>query len=373
MSAEPSPWLESPPLESAAGQALAETLAIPGRLERVSQLSTLLGKLGPSSIDDMMAVYAAAFVELGDVEYVLLAEWHAGHDPEAAFQWALLTWRGGGPAVMAATVREWAKRDPLAARDAVETIAMRDTRQATRDGLIRGWYESGEPGLVEYIQGLAPGPDRQLAIAQLTRRMVRRHGPDETIRWAESLPDSDAQFKLNVYRRVASALVALDIERAAAFSERIGEGDFGKGVHRRVAVRWAERDPRAAMAWLETLPASHSRDAAVQETYRVWLGSNREAARQFVAERGVISWLESAAVLYVNTLAQQDPEAALAWIPRFASPERQREVTINIGRIWWRADPETASAWMERADLPAEVRRWIETPRQVPRVRDPVG
>jgi hypothetical protein len=353
---------------------IAQALGLPDRLARATRLSAVLRSIGPMPIEDILKAYDTALVEPGDVEYLLLAEWGARHDPKATIDWAQRNGRGGSPAALATSVLAWARRDPESARHVVDAMPLVRTRQHARNALIRGWHESGRTGLVEYLGGLAPGQPRQLAISQLTRRMVKRAGAEATIRWAESIPGSDAKFRLNVYRRVASALVMVDVERAADWALEVGGGEFGKGLYRRVAVRWAERDGRAAMDWLENLPRGRERDIAVQETYRIWLGSeSRDAAREFIAERSAASWLEPAAVLYLSTLAREDPQAAIQWIPRLEDAERRREATINVGRIWRRADPEAAATWMEQADLPDDVKRWIETPRQAPPRRAQAG
>jgi hypothetical protein len=301
---------------------------------------------------------------VGEVAVVLLAEWWARFDPAGAFEWAQRERMANAPLVTMAVVRAWAEREPEEAARAIGGIANRERRRDAVDALVRGWNDSGEPGLVDYLSGLPPGIERQRAISVVARRKVYRDGLEETIRWAEALPDEPDRFKLNVFRRVASWAAEVDPQRAAAWAAQHGQEEYGKGLFRRVGTRWAQQDGAAAMSWLATLPAGHERDAAVQESYRAWLSREPEVAKDWLRAAKLEPWLEPALALYARSLAQESPEEALEWTARIRDPERRREATIKIGQYWHQVDPDAARAWLDRSDLPEKDRRWILNPPQ---------
>jgi hypothetical protein len=341
----------------------------PDPLERTAEIARRLQGLGPDAIGQVRAAYDAFFVDSGDVAIVLLAEWWARLDPTGAFEWARGEWIGRHPAVVMAVVYAWATRDPEEAGRAVEGITNPTLQRACLEALVGGWDESGRPGLLDYLADLSDDADQQRSIALLMRRRVRRDGFEETFRWAEALPDEPAPLKLNVFRRLASAAAELEPNRAAAWAERHSGGEHGKGLFRRVGVRWAGQDGRAAMAWLATLPAGWERDVGVQEAYRTWLSRDHENAMAWMRGAELEPWLEPAFVLFTVSLSRKSPEEALEWAGRLRDEERRREAFMKIGRVWHLADPDAAQAWLDRSELSEKDRNWVLEPRQQPRRR----
>jgi hypothetical protein len=358
----PPPRAVAPPASEGISAAVQEALANPDRLERTLEIGQLLQRLGPESIGEVTAAYGAAFIEVGDVAIVLLADWWARLDPAGAFAWAQRERMANTAVVMTAVVRAWAERKPEEAARAIEGIPRTEWRRDSVDALVRGWNDSGKPGLLDYLSGLPRGIDRQRAISVVARRRVYRDGLEQTFRWAQALPDDPDRFKLNVFRRVASWAAEVDPQRAAAWAAQHGKEDYGKGLFRRVGSRWAQQDGPAAMSWLATLPAGAERDAGVQETYRAWLGRDREVAKNWLRGAELEPWLEPALALYVKSLGRESPEEALEWAALIRDPERRREATIKIGQYWHQVDPDAARAWLDRSDLPEKDREWILNP-----------
>ncbi len=46
------------------------------------------------------------------------------------------------------------------------------------DALIRGWDESGQPGLIEFAQSQPRGQAIQITLASIARRKLLRVGPE---------------------------------------------------------------------------------------------------------------------------------------------------------------------------------------------------
>jgi hypothetical protein len=236
-------------------------------------------------------------------------------------------------------------------------------RRRWADAVLRGWDDSDVDGLLDYAETMEPGPDRQWVLYTITRRKLLRDGAEATIAWAEALPDDDVVFKLNVYRRLASALAEVDPAVATAFAERYEAGPYGKHLPRRVATRWGVREPEAAMVWLSSLPASENRDDGVFETYRQWMRLDGARATQWLLERPFERWMGPAAAVYARKLVITDPEQAIEWVERVDEGELKDLTLATVVREWLILDEVAANAWLDQSDLPAET---VETIRIVP-------
>ena len=225
------------------------------------------------------------------------------------------------------------------------------------NALVLGWNASGEPGVEEYLIALPSEVIRQTALSGLAADKVRRHGVEETIRWAEALPDdAPVKFKLRAFRRVASAVADVDPLRAAAWAESHLDGEWGTDLPRRVAAYWSQQDPQSAMEWLRGLPASPDLHRAFEEAYRTWLNQDREAARAWLLEQELDASLDPVVAVYALRTARDDPEAALPWAARVQHPTRRDETLERIARAWMLRDPDAARAWIETSDLSEHAR-----------------
>ncbi|MBW2232888.1 MAG: hypothetical protein JRG92_18390 [Deltaproteobacteria bacterium] len=355
---------------------LGEDFALPGlageirdillkrdALERASELSLLLGGLGRESLPQIQAAYESVFMDIADVELILLAEWWARFDPAGAFKWARGQWNTRHPAVMTAILRVWGRSDP---RNAMLAAGLGPDPGVTRrwsDAVLRGWDDSDVGGLLDYVESMEASPGRQWVLYTITRRKVLRDGAEASIAWAEALPDDDVVFKLNVFRRLGSALAEVDPAAATAFAERHEAGPYGKHVPRRVATRWGVREPEAAMAWLSSLPASENREDGILETYRQWMNRDEVAATQWLLGRSFEPWMGPAASIYARKLVLTDPEQAVEWVARVDEGELRVLTRAVVVREWLIMDEAAANAWLERSGLPAET---VERIRLVP-------
>jgi hypothetical protein len=356
------PGRDAVPLEGI-GDELRDILLRPDMVERVAGTAALLSRVGPESLDAVLAAYDGVALDVTDIELVLLAEWWASFDPEAAFVWSALGWRGEHPWIRDAIFRAWGRSDPKVALMRAGTAM--GNRMSYMRAVMIGWDESGQPGLFETVRGLGTSTERQTLIDAMVRRRMTRDGVESTMRWAEALPEDQDSFRLNVFQRVASAAAEIDPERAAGWASQHAESADGWDLPRRVGVRWARRNPRAAMAWLATLPPSRGRDIGVRETYLAFLRAYRKDALAYVAEATVEPWLDPAISLYAKAIMSdrnRTPEA-LDWAARISDPELRDTTTILVVRAWLLEDEPAAEAWIEQAELSDVVRRKI---REIP-------
>lgn len=331
-----------------AAQRVAEALAIPGELERSEALIRLLRELGPEHIPVVEDVVDDAWLMPVDPAWSLLAEWEVQLDPAAALEraseWEHPEWG------QRAVARAWARRDPEAARKAIEPL---DNPTLTL-AVMRGWFESGQiEEAWDYVENELPaGAERQRSVAVLISRMLLSDGIDATVAWAEAIPDdAPRRFKLQVFRRLSRQLARLDPPFAAAFAERYVDAPIGRQGQRlnlfeHVAVQWVRADPVGAMEWLESLPPSGERDRAVGQAYRNWLRTDLDAAVAWADAKDAPAWLDPAVAAIAAYVSVEDPAEGIRWAERIDGEERRNQVTVIIGQRWLSKDREAAEAWL---------------------------
>jgi hypothetical protein len=348
---------ESAQFEGVAAQ-MREILLRPDLMERVAGVAGILPRLGPESLDAVLAAYDSVSIDAGDVELILLADWWASFDPEAAETWSLTSWRAAHPGVRTAVFRAWGRSQPETA--VLRAALTQGERIPYLRAAVTGWDESGRPGLFELLRDMGATADRQMLADAMVRRRVLREGPEATFAWAEALPEDEDSLKLHVFQRVASTVADFDPERAAGWASKHAGQPYAWDLPRRVGRRWAKRDPKAAMAWLASLPPSRGRDVGVREAYLVWLQQDRAGALAFVSGSEIEPWLDPAVSLYAKALINEGParaREAADWAARISEPNLRDTTTILVGRAWLLADAEAAEKWAAEAELSDLVRQ----------------
>ena len=349
--------------------AVADAMKVEDPLVRAARLATALQGFDRDALGEIQQAWLLAAGEVRGsqtVELALLADWWGRYDPEGAFTWLHERRRQGNPVLLTAIVRSWATRAPIAASRAVDALPPRrghDSLQVVL-ALVQGWNASGHSGVEEYVIGLTSEVTRQVALTGLASDKAQRHGVDEAIRWAESLPDdAERDFKQLAFRRVAGAIAEVDPLRAAAWAERHRDGRWGTGLARSVAQKWSSRDGQSAMEWLQGLPDSGSSDVAraFEEGYRAWLNSDREAARAWLREQPLDATLDPVIAIYARSMAREDPEAALPWAARLHDEARRDETLEKVARAWMHRDPDAARAWLATSELSDAARERVFT------------
>jgi hypothetical protein len=336
-----------------------EALLEPDLLTRIAALARLFQDLEPEALGEVRQAYDSVVLDPGDIDLVLLAEWWAGFDPEAAFAWTRSDWRADDQAIVLMVLRSWGRRDPEAALTKAHGLSPPNLRLVGIDSVLTGWDESGKPGLLEYVENHPLLWDRQRMAYTVARRKVLRDGAAEAFRWAEGLPESDARFKLYVFQRVAAAAAETDPRATAAFAERHAGGPWGSGLYPRVGSRWAERDPEAALRWLASLPEGSERNDGVRETYRTWLRRERERAQAWPQAQPLAPWLDPALSLYAKSLTYEAPRDGVEWALKIADDELRWPTAVTIAREWLLADEAAARAWIDQAGLPPLYQRKV--------------
>ncbi|MDJ0851813.1 MAG: hypothetical protein QNK04_25830 [Myxococcota bacterium] len=368
------------PAALAAAEQIADVMLDPDPFSRARRLVTLLPSLGPEgALGAERALRDKKFQSTrGGTEIELLARFWATHEPEAACTWALTRAVAGYRlSAIFAALSQWAAIDPLAARVAVERWEKdrHDVTDIVQIALVHGWFEADPEELGRSILELGMGHERQRKMANYTRLLVERQGPDAAERWATSLPDDDEALKRNAHSQLAAALTAYDLAAALRFCEAHCDGPYGRDLHYVIAVNWARRpDGDRALEWLSTLPEGMERNGAIRNAFSTWAMLHPEAASRwmvarFTGEEGEREpWLQLVVPGFALIVMQErSPAEAIAWAQRIEDEEQRKKLLIRITRAWRWRDEAAAEAWLAESPLSEKER---ERARQAPRLED---
>lgn len=355
--------------------AVADVMTLEDPLVRAARLATALQGFDWEAIGEVHEAWGMVADGINgsqSVELALLIDWWARHDPEGAFKWLHEKRRQRNPILLTALVRSWATRAPIAASRAVDALPKRRDQNLSYvfDAVAQGWNASGQPGVEEYLIALPSDVNRQIALTGLVVDKVRRDGVEETIRWAEALPDdAAADFKQLAFRRVAGAVADVDPIRAAAWALSQRDGELGVGLPRSVAQHWSKKDGQSAMEWLRGFPDAPDVARAFEEGYRTWLSTDREAARAWLREQELDASLDPVVAIYARSTAREDPEAALPWAARLQDEVRRDETLEKVARAWMHRDPDAARAWLETGELSDAAKKRVYTAHEKAKAR----
>ena len=351
----------------AAKSSLSEILSEREMYARVQRLAEHLSTAGPESLEEVRNLLRDQDDNMGGAENVLLARYWAMHEPADATRWAMIqSPLGFRLSVTLPTMEIWAMNDPYEAQLQVQALsAMPNANLIAADmGLIRGWFQSDQPGIEAYIRGMGMGQERQRGLRVLARQAINIHGAEWAAKWPPTLPDDDKKFKLAAFRQFAIELSKTHVEVAKAFcAAHCDDPDYSDGVMKYIAQNWARRHGAPAMEWVKMNKPGPQRDLSVVWGFRGWLQSDRAGVRNWLDSMGpeaIEPWLQPLLDLFAINYGKDEPLRGLAWAAAISNERDRVRTTRTIAMNWRRVDPEAADEWLATSDLSEEDRQTVQ-------------
>ena len=314
----------------------------------------------------------------GDVERAseILEVWHpwlvedelrnfmiawTGFDAPAALAWALSRPGEFREQAASAAVEGWAFHDPVSARRELASLDARSVPESYEEHLVAGWLQgSRHEGVVEYIASRPTGVLRQRLVNLLTIELMRE-GSDAVIRWAESIPDDDADYKTMAFQKAGNILAIVDPLRASRWIERHLEHAYASRAPDVIGRRWLEFDPPAALEWLASLPRGAETGAGLRAAFQQWLNEAPQAAEAWVRSSAPAAGFDGVVKTMVNR-SRNDPRTALDWALRIHDPPERARIVVRLARTWRRSDADAVEQWLAEAELPESLQNAIRNP-----------
>ena len=267
--------------------------------------------------------------------------------------------------LMEEAMHAWGFNDGRAALVEWEQIEDEELRERLRAALLSGWVSSRDrQGATEFAATVLDAK-RRTRLAFRLAGQAKRDGADAVIAWADSVPeDAPNQFKEAVFGFASGVVARLDPERVTPWYESQMQAWYTTSGLLSIAGKWAQfHDPKALIAWIETLPIEEARESertdAVRVAFRSWAPE---------APGEVEAWLETASGGPIRdaaidelarATADASPPEALRWAGQIEDEKLRRKRTIRYSRQWFVKDPEAARTWLAEADIPHGWRQQI--------------
>jgi hypothetical protein len=350
-------------------EALADVIRDRDPYSRARRLGALLPTMGPELVPAVVETLGDKRLQLGAMELELLVRYWATYQPQDAALWA----REESPpryraAVVYSALVKWAEADPQGAVNVAWPWMSEGPllEAVVPNAVVRGWYEASDSAdLRQFLSDLPMGIFRQRAINAYIAAVIETQGTEAVKRWAESLPDDDATYKLVVHRRVIDALSAIDISEAARWCEIHCDGPYGANMRSIIARTWVTEDGAAALAWLSKAPEGYERDLALRLAFAKWAREDRPAAMAWMKAQTTGEpepWLRSLYPPYAKLLAAEAPAEAIRWAERIEDERERETVLIGVARVWRYLDEAAAEDWLLQSPLSEEALEKVRTP-----------
>jgi hypothetical protein len=160
----------------------------------------------------------------------------------------------------------------------------------------------------------------------------------------------------------ANQLAATDPKAAIAYIESLPPGTAKQFAQSMAATKWAYNDPVAASAWVSSLPAD-AQAAAAAGVIAMWAPQDPQASGNWINTlQGPAR--DSAISAYSANLAPRDPGTALGWAQSISSDSIRTSTVDNLVAQWLQRDPAKATEWINRSPLPNEEKMRLLSPRR---------
>lgn len=174
----------------------------------------------------------------------------------------------------------WFEKDPVACSQYLRALPLGPWREQTI-ALSSQLAEASDPAnAASWAALLAPGP-LQTGLLEEIASVWSARNPSKAAAWISSF--SDARLRERLHAVHALAFAESDPARAAAWLlQTVRPGDLRDQTMARLASIWAATDPTMICAWLDRLPDSEARQAALGTVINAWSLHDRPAAQAWI-------------------------------------------------------------------------------------------
>jgi hypothetical protein len=336
-----------------------EVLQHPDVFERVQRVAQILQRSEPSQLESIRDEFETAALERGDLEYALFANWWARFDPQAAFTYAFLHLRLDHPRVILEIVRVWGREDPLGAVASGSLsgldLQMPDLLGEFVDQLVVGWFESGNPGLEDWIMGLETAEAASAGMKALARMHVLRDGDEKTLEWIRTNP-LPAEYNRALLAGALTVIARQNPELAVRWIDIANQdGVDTRTFIPRIARSWALKKPLEAIEWLKERPQADEAETrrAMDDIGIRWASTNPTQMREWLGSKKGESWTDPFRFMsirseVVNKYYRVDWSNLMDETGFITDATRRNVLYAWILQRWRVADAEGAEAWLKQ-------------------------
>jgi hypothetical protein len=318
-----------------------------------------------------------------------VADGWAHTDMPAALAWAQKLEQADRAPAMESVLATLLATDPVRAIDLAQQTLGDAAFERTLVAALQVLTRTDPKSAAALVGTLAPGQaqtDASFAVA----RALAVGSPAEALAWAQTLPPGELRGNvlnniLDIWsardpvaagqhvvqmaagpEQVAAAgylatLLAANPTQAIAWAQSLTSESARQAAQVNLASAWAQQDPAAAARWAAALAPGEVRTQALNGALSYWVLLDGEAARNYIFGLAGDTQVSAAAHL-APSLAQRDPQAAIAWAQTLPSAEAREAALIAAYARWLNNDPGAARIWLAGSNLPAETKTRLAGP-----------
>jgi hypothetical protein len=232
---------------------------------------------------------------------------------------------GATPAVLAQMVNivnDWAVVDPRGTAAYVQTLAGTPNFERLISQIGTNWASADAQTALTWAQSLPADNGHDSATTAVITQVAIQ---DPQAAWNDATQMLTGNAQAQALSNVITKWSAQNPAQAATALSALPEGDMQNKATATLAANWLKQDPTAASEWINTLPSSPARDGAVVQIIKTEGVNNLPTAFNWALTIGnsetQLNQLANVAVQW----AQRDPAAAAAAVQSASSlPEGVR-------------------------------------------------
>jgi len=302
---------------------------------QLSQLAFLWAKKSPEAA--LRAIEELDEVQLRSQLLVQSATAWAEQMPQAALDWAMARKPSQERAQMLGGImRVMLKQDPRSVLEQAQQLS-RAERQQVVPQLMFQWARDDVQAAADWLATVKDPATRYTSLSAIANGYAQR-SPDEALRWAATLPKSDAQ---TVIPNIIGQIAERDPARGVSLINSLPDATQRDNATMGLAQSWARRDPAAAANWVMRLPTTQNRGSLVQVVFSQWALYDAPAAVQQLNQMNDAAVRDSAAVALIGN-DYLEPELALQLYDRIESDNLKRQAAAQLYYKYRETDPALA-------------------------------
>jgi hypothetical protein len=278
----------------------------------------------------------------GDLYGILAVKW-SQHDLQQALKWSKELPAGRSRAeAMKGVGQVWAEQDPAAMAAEISRARLEWDREVVT-AVAQNWSKRDPRAAIDWIESLPVKEDRDAAWRRF-RLDTTQLGTEAMLEVVSAMPD--VSWRGNIVNMAASELARKDVRAALSLTESLPEGLRPQAL-RYVIDQWAEREPEAAVRYLTGLPESERRDA-LRRAVSSWAVRDTSAAMNWTRQLPVSEERDQVVAQVAGGLRQFDPAAAAQWIDLMGTHGNRAHLIQETVGSWAGTDPVAATRWLSQ-------------------------
>jgi hypothetical protein len=204
---------------------------------------------------------------------------------------------------------ELLKQDPAAAAAWLKSCPL-DQQRKFWGGMAYQLAEADPAGAQAWFKEMAPSAEREKAGAEMVKALAKKD-PSAALEW---LQDNLEGGRTAGFAYLAEALAEKGVDSAKQLLDAMPPGDQRDGVVKVIAMKWADKDFKPAIAWVLSLPPDDpGRKQALQQLGYQWVEKDLTGAAAYLRDQ--VEPAESPGLMYSVTrqFVEKDMAGGFTW------------------------------------------------------------